>query len=233
MLCFQPECLFFAKSPYPPHTAVRKLGTSNKDNRMRSIGKSKVCTMFTSISCRERLALSSFTKWSAFLTMLPNSFKCSFRSGKSLFSSTKFCKSWTNWGFRDFNNSLILWQLSQRDSSIFSDPGEPLCYKTWARNQNKKETKVVLRIVNETTVHTNRTWCFRSCAIRQWWPRPALEMDKHEMQNNAANRQPRDVGLNKQVRAGHTWTPFFLHSTLWEDTKAKDMYSLASSFDSR
>jgi hypothetical protein len=39
----------------------------------------------------------------------------------------KCCKSWTNSGFLFFNISLMIRQLSQRDSSILNDPGEPLC----------------------------------------------------------------------------------------------------------
>ena len=134
-----PRTTAWLKIIYPPRTADRKLGTSNRDSFMRSMGKSNVWTILTSISCMERLAFSSFTKLIAFLTTLPSSLMCSWRSGKLL--SMKFCKSWTNWGFRLFKRSLIIRQLSQRDSSIFKEPGEPLRHKKEVKFWNFKKKK--------------------------------------------------------------------------------------------
>ena len=132
-----PRTTAWLKIIYPPRTADRKLGTSNRDSFMRSMGKSNVWTILTSISCMERLAFSSFTKFIAFLTTLPSSLMCSWRSGKLL--SMKFCKSWTNWGFRLFKRSLIIRQLSQRDSSIFKEPGEPLRHKKEVKTISKRK----------------------------------------------------------------------------------------------
>lgn len=201
------------------------------------MGNSRFCTMFTRISCKERFAFSSLTKLRAFLTILPSSLLCCSNWGKSLLW-IKFSMNWTNWGFCLFNNSLMIRQLSQTDSSIFKDPGEPLhqCVKInhhhlKLQQKNTQHLSSQCRKKNWNRVSTNRTLLSRSSAKYQWLPRPERVFEKEYMASKTWTAEYCESESTRSRLA--TCTPLLAHSTLWEDTNANDMYSLASSLDSR
>ena len=132
----------------------------------------------------------------------------------------------------DFSNGHWLFDSYRKEILLFLKNQESpyVTRKKWNFGISKRKNRCPTA-VNET-YQKNMMFALK---CRMSIAANACEGNELSKSNHTATKKTPTNSRQDITLAGvrYTWTPFFWHSTLWEETKAKDMYSLASSFDSR